>query len=59
MLQKTALLNITPKLLIPPLDIYDQWWSMGATVIVDDPELGPALSGAHLPTSKVWKTELA
>ena len=32
---------------------------MGATLIVDDPELAQALSGAHLPTSEVWKTELA
>ena len=32
---------------------------MGATLIVDDPELAPVLSGAHLPTSEGWKAELA
>ena len=31
---------------------YHQWWSMGATLIVDDPELAPVLSGTHLPTSE-------
>ena len=29
-----------------------QWWSMGATLIVDDPELVPVLSGTHLLTSE-------
>ena len=28
---------------------------MGATLIVDDPELAPVLSGTHLPTSEGWK----
>ena len=28
---------------------------MGATIIVDGPELAPVLSGTHLPTSKGWK----
>ena len=32
---------------------------MGATLIVDDPELAPVLSGTHLPTSEGWKAELA
>ena len=31
---------------------------MGATLIVDDPELAPLFSGTHLPTSEGWKTEL-
>ena len=38
---------------------YHQWWSMGATLVVDDPELAPVLSGTHLPTSKGWKVGLA
>ena len=32
---------------------------MGATLIVDDPELAPVLSGTHLPTSEGWNAELA
>ena len=32
---------------------------MGATLIVDDLELAPVLSGTHLPSSKGWKAELA
>ena len=32
---------------------------MGATVIVDDPELATVLSGIHLPTSEGWRAELA
>ena len=32
---------------------------MGATLIVDDPELAPVLTGTHLPTSEGWKAELA
>ena len=32
---------------------------MGATLIVDDPELVPILSGTHLATSKGWEAELA
>ena len=32
---------------------------MGATLIVDDQELAPVLSGTHLPTPEAWKTELA
>ena len=31
---------------------YHQWWSMGATLIIDDPELLPVLPGTHLPTSE-------
>ena len=31
---------------------------MGATLIVDDPELGPILSDTHLPISEEWKAEL-
>ena len=38
---------------------YHQWWPMGATLIVDDPELAPVLSGTHLLTSEGWKAELA
>ena len=32
---------------------------MGATLIVDDPELAPVLSSTHLPTTEGWKAELA
>ena len=32
---------------------------MGATLIVDDPELALVLSGTHLLTSEGWKAELA
>ena len=32
---------------------------MGATLIVDDPVLVPALPGTHLPTSEGWKAESA
>ena len=32
---------------------------MGATLIVDDPELARVLSGTHLPTSEGGKDELA
>ena len=32
---------------------------MGATLIVDNPELAPVSSGTHLPTSEGWKAELA
>ena len=32
---------------------------MGVTLIVDDQELAPVLSGTHLPTSERWKAELA
>ena len=28
---------------------------MGATLVVDDPELAPGLSGPHLSTSEEWK----
>ena len=38
---------------------YHRWWSMGATLIVDDPELAPVLNGTHLPTPEGWKAELA
>ena len=38
---------------------YHRWWSMGTTLIVDDPELTLVLSGTHLPTSEWWKAELA
>ena len=31
---------------------------MGATLIVDDPELAPVLSGTHLPTLDWWEAEL-
>ena len=37
---------------------YRQWWSMGAALIVDGPELAPVLSGAHLPTSGGWRAGL-
>ena len=30
--------------------LYHQWWSMGATLILDDQELALVLSGTHLPT---------
>ena len=46
-----------------PVDLirwwHHKWWSMRATLIVDDPVLAPALSCTHLPTLKGWKTELA
>ena len=32
---------------------------MGATLIVNDPELSPVLLGTHLPTSEGWKAELS
>ena len=32
---------------------------MGTTLIVDDQELAPVLSGTHLSTTGRWKTELA
>ena len=32
---------------------------MGATLIVDDPELAPILSSTHQTISEGWKTELA
>ena len=32
---------------------------MGATPILDDPEIAPALSSTHLPTSEESKYELA
>ena len=31
---------------------------MEATLIVDDPELAPVLSGTHLLTLEEWKAEL-
>ena len=31
---------------------------MGVTLIVDEPELAPVLSGTHLPTLEGWKAEL-
>ena len=38
---------------------YHKSCSMGATLLVDDPELAPVLSGTHLPTSEGCKVELA
>ena len=32
---------------------------MGVTLIVDDPQLAPLLSGIHLWTSEGWKVHLA
>ena len=32
---------------------------MGASLMVDDSELAPVLSGTNLPTSEGWKAELA
>ena len=32
---------------------------MGATPILDDPEIAPALSSTHLPTTEESKDELA
>ena len=48
-----------PESLVLSRRSYRQWWSMGATLIVDDPELALVLSGADLPTSEGWKAELA
>ena len=31
---------------------------MGASLIVDDPELATVLSGTHLPTMEGWKADL-
>ena len=38
---------------------YHQSCSMGATLLVDDPELAPVLSCTHLATSEGCKVELA
>ena len=32
---------------------------MRTTLIVDDPELAPVLSGTHILTLECWKTEFA
>ena len=48
-----------PGILVLSSRQYHEWWSMGATLIVDDLELAPVLSGTHLPTSGAWKAQLA
>ena len=35
-----------------------QRWTIRATLIIDDPELAPVLSGTDLPTSEGWKAKL-
>ena len=37
--------------------LYQSRWSMGATLIANDPELAPVLYGTYLPTSEGWKAE--
>ena len=37
---------------------YHQWWSMGATLIIDVLELAPVLSGSHLLILERWNAEL-